>query len=71
MSGATYRFSAELKSHKLFLQAVNTYIRPVIEFNSPLWHQNRIMIEKDLEKTQQVATRYSILPKFWTKTFNT
>lgn len=60
MSGAAFRFSAELKSKGLYLKSVNTYIRAMTEYNSNIWHQNRKTIEVELEKQQRVATRYSI-----------
>lgn len=60
MSAMAYRFSRETNNFQYYIQIVNTYIMPILEYGSIIWYQNNKTREMELEKVYKYATRFAI-----------
>lgn len=58
------RFAKEIRYIPILLKIINTCVMPVAEYCSPIRSQNRITIEKSLEKTLHYATRAALRTPF-------
>lgn len=58
--GAAYRFAREINLPMVVIKIIKCYIFPIMEYCSPVWSQNRIGAEAELEKVLHIATRFAL-----------
>lgn len=52
-----FRFFRDLRAPSLMIKIVNTYITPLIEFNSIIWNQSRVALNDKLDTFLHKSTR--------------
>lgn len=57
MTAVGFRFSREIYHPPILARIATTYILPVAEYCSSVWSQNRIMAEREIEKSLHSLTR--------------